>query len=130
MYYARLVQYFYTVRKQTDDAIAKLYVTKFSTISLYLTKFYVLYSFAIATSVTYREICKKNFSLIVWVCYLYLKPFLRTHWSQLFLTNNLKYPNNTVNWGCHEILKLKRKQKLALDWRFKFLIFKTIFVNL
>ena len=37
----------------TGDAIALLYVTKFSTISLYLTKLYVTYSFTIASSVKY-----------------------------------------------------------------------------
>ena len=42
----------------TGDAIAKLYVTKFPTISLYLTKLYV--SLAMASSVTYSE--THNFS--------------------------------------------------------------------
>ena len=41
-----------------DGAIAQLYVTKVSTISLHLTKLYVTQSFAIASSVTYSEICK------------------------------------------------------------------------
>ena len=40
----------------TDDAIAQLYMTIFSTISLYLTKRYVIQSFAIASTVTYSEI--------------------------------------------------------------------------
>ena len=40
----------------TDDAIAKLYVNKFSTISLYPTKLYVTWSFVIASSVTISEI--------------------------------------------------------------------------
>ena len=43
----------------TNDALAQLYVTKFSTISHYLTKLYVTYSFAIASSVTYSEIRQK-----------------------------------------------------------------------
>ena len=43
----------------TGDAIALLYVTKFSTISLYLTKLYVTYSFTIASSVKYSEIRPK-----------------------------------------------------------------------
>ena len=37
----------------TDDAIALLCATKFATISLYLTKLYVIKSFTIASSVTY-----------------------------------------------------------------------------
>ena len=45
----------------TDDAIAQLYVTKFSTISHYFTKLFVKQSFAIASSVTYGEI-RQNFS--------------------------------------------------------------------
>ena len=36
----------------TDDTIAQLYVTKFTTISLYLTKLYVTQSYAIASSQT------------------------------------------------------------------------------
>ena len=50
-----------TARKNlTDDAIAWLSVTKFSTIiSLYLTKHYVTQSFAIAFSFTYSEIRQK-----------------------------------------------------------------------
>ena len=40
----------------TDDAIAQLYVMKFSVISLYLTKLYVTLSFAIASSLTDNEI--------------------------------------------------------------------------
>ena len=39
-----------------DDAIALLYVTKFSTISFFLTKLCVTYSFAIASSVAYSKI--------------------------------------------------------------------------
>ena len=42
-------------------SIAQLYVTIFSTISLYLTKLYVTQSFALASSVTYSEI-RQNFS--------------------------------------------------------------------
>ena len=42
----------------TGDAIAQLYVTKFSTIFLCLTKLFVTYSFALASSVTNREICQ------------------------------------------------------------------------
>ena len=45
----------------TDDAIAQLYVTKFLTISLYLTKLYVLQSLTIASAVKYSEI-HQNFS--------------------------------------------------------------------
>ena len=48
------------LEKLRDDA-AKPYVTKCSTIFLYLTKLYVTYSFAIASSVTYSEI-RQHFS--------------------------------------------------------------------
>ena len=44
----------------TDDAIAYLFLTKFSTISLYFTKLYVPQSIAIAASITYNEI-RQNF---------------------------------------------------------------------
>ena len=40
----------------TSDAIAQLYVTKFSTISLYFIKVYVTESYAIASLVTYSDI--------------------------------------------------------------------------
>ena len=50
----------------SDDIIAWLYVTKFSIISLYLTKLYVKYSVAIAFTVKYSEACK-NFSNSVYV---------------------------------------------------------------
>ena len=42
----------------TDDTFAQLYATRFSTISLYLTKLYVTQSFAISSSVTYSKICQ------------------------------------------------------------------------
>ena len=45
----------------TDNANAQLYVTKFSTISIYLTKLFVFKSVAIASSLTYSEI-SPNFS--------------------------------------------------------------------
>ena len=51
---ARTDTYYYTVRKFNWWR----YVTKFSTISLYLTKLYVTNSFAIASSVKYSEICQ------------------------------------------------------------------------
>ena len=49
--------------KLTDDAIAQLYVTKFSTISLYLTKLYATKRFAIASSVTCSEIRNSDNSI-------------------------------------------------------------------
>ena len=45
----------------TDDVDAQLYVTKVSTISLYLRKLFVTWSLAIASSVKYSEI-RQNFS--------------------------------------------------------------------
>ena len=41
--------------------LSSMYVTKFSTISFYLTKLYVTLSFAIASSVTYSEIRQNLF---------------------------------------------------------------------
>ena len=59
----------------TDDAIGKLYVTKFLTFSLYLTKLNVTERFAIASSVTYSEI-RQNFSNSVRVCRVFLAPIV------------------------------------------------------
>ena len=61
----------------TDDAIGKLYVTKFLTFSLYLTKLNVTERFAIASSVTYSEI-RQNFSNSVRVCRVFLAPIVYT----------------------------------------------------
>ena len=52
----------------TDDVIAEIYVTKCLTISLYLAKLYVTYSFAIASSVKYNEI-RQNFSYSGFIFY-------------------------------------------------------------
>ena len=49
----------------SDDAIAQLYVTKFLIISLYLTKLYFTQNFAIASSVTYSDICKNLLNSVV-----------------------------------------------------------------
>ena len=46
------------IENLSDDGIAQLYVTKFSTISLSLTKLYITQSFAIASFVTFSEIRK------------------------------------------------------------------------
>ena len=46
------------IENLSDDGIAQLYVTKFSTISLNLTKLYITQSFAIASFVTFSEIRK------------------------------------------------------------------------
>ena len=53
----------------TDDAIAQLYVTKFSTISLYLTKLYAKQSFAIASLVKFSGI-RQNFYKVCMLRYL------------------------------------------------------------
>ena len=49
----------------TNDAIAKPYVTKCSTIFLYLTKLYVTLSFAIASSVKYSEIRLNFYNTVI-----------------------------------------------------------------
>ena len=49
------------LEKLTNGTLAQLYVTKLSTVSLYLTKLYVTQRFTIASLVTYREI-RQHFS--------------------------------------------------------------------
>ena len=46
--------------KLADNANTKLYVTKFSKFSIFLTKLFVTKSFAIASLVTYSEIHQKQ----------------------------------------------------------------------
>ena len=69
------------LKNLTNDAIAQLYVTKCSTISLYLTKLYVTQSFAIVSSVKCSEICQTFLT----VYRSYVAFFWRLHFVTLGL---------------------------------------------
>ena len=76
----RLVKNHYThtlLEHLADDAIAQLYVTIFSTIFLYLMKFYVTKTLAIA-SVTYSEIAAD-----FWLRLVYFQGQYLHRWKQL-----------------------------------------------